>query len=183
MTINSKELYTGVISYLGIDSYQLKGFQSNVTVAVCNDPVGLLPNWMFRADMMSVILTGKRCFDVVYHRNDDAISSIVCTPMNEAIISLEERDSYAAHSFNRDLPNSTLALLAAGSITESLEIDHQQKNVAMKPLLGFFSIPEPGKNFIFPSKELIEGHRFHEMLASVAHVMRRDHHPAPSMGR
>lgn len=183
MTINSKELYSGLISYLGIDSYQLKGFQSNVTVAVSNDPVGLLPNWMFRADMMSVILTGKRCFDVVYQRNDDAISSLVFSSMQDAVISLEERESYLAHEFYKDLPNSTLALLAAGSITESLDIDHEQKKVAIKPLIGFFSIPEPGKNHIFPSREMIEGHRFHEMLSSVAHVMRRDLHPSPTMGR
>ena len=183
MTNKTKELYSGLIQFLCINSYRVDTFKSTVTVEKCNDEIGLLPNWMFRADMMSVILTGKRCFDVVYQRNDDAISSLVCTPMSEAVIGLEEKDSYTQHPYFSDIPNSTLALLAAGSITDSLSIDHDARSVSIKPILGFFRMPEPGENLIFPSKEFIEGHKFHEMISSVSHLLKRDRQPAPSLGR
>ena len=63
-------------------------------------------------------------------------------------------------------------LIASLAVTESLEIDHQKKEVMIKPINGFFNMPGNGQTLSFPNIQVIEAHRFHDMLQAVRPLMR-----------
>lgn len=169
-----KEIHGEMISHLGIDQYKISTFAPNITLSKCNDENGLLPNWMFRADMISSMLIGRRCFDVAYIRNDEAISYLSYVDMEEAVLSLPEKDSYLNFPFFPDIPKSFKSLITALAITESLEIDHNKKEVAIKPIIGFFQMPKHGQTLVYPTIQALEAHRFHDLLQSVKPLMRLD---------
>lgn len=177
ITKSPKEIHQDMISHLGIDQYRISTFPQNVTLQKCNDGNGLLPNWMFRVDMITSILFGKRCFDVAYIRNDEAISYLSYVDMPEAILSLPEKESYLNFPVMTDCPESLRLLVVALAITESLDIDHVKKEVTIKPVVGFFQMPNNGQTLVFPSIQALEAHRFHDFIQSVKPLMRPEKVP------
>ncbi|MFK4132082.1 hypothetical protein ACI2KR_07265 [Pseudomonas luteola] len=178
-----ENLFSHLISFLDLNEYRVKGFSEGVTLSLCNDSLGLLPNWMFRADMISVMLQGKRCFDVIYERNSNAISSLAFTEFSLSTAPLHTKETYLEYPFAEDMPASLRSLIASLAVTESLGIDKNLRQVDIKPLSGFFAMPSEGQSLNFPSLLAIEGKLFHEMVQKVMHVIKLEHEPEHRLER
>jgi hypothetical protein len=178
-----EHLFAGLISYMNISEFSLRGFDKAVTLSLCNDELGLLPNWMFRADMISVMLTQKRAFDVIYERNDNAVSLLTFESPQNSMASLDVRDSYSDVPHYSDMPSSLLNLIAAQAISDSLRIDQQNRQVEILPLVGFFKLPENGQGLRFPSLLAIEGHLLSKLGQKVRLTMNRIYENNLSMVR
>lgn len=172
LTSNPKKMLADVLDNLGVSKYRVSTFPQNVLLEKCNDERGLLPNWMFRTDMISAMLLGTRVFNAVYLRNDDAISYLSYVDFEEAVLGMAEKESYLNFPFKEDLPNSMGILMTSLAVTESLDIDHEKKEVMIKSVVGFFNMPGNGQTLGFPNIQVIEAHRFHDMLQAVRPLMR-----------
>lgn len=172
-----EDIFEGLISYMNIDGYGVKGFDKAVTLSHCNDELGLLPNWMFRADMISVMLTKNRCYDVIYERNDDAISLLTHINPQSSLASLEVQESYNQYPCSVDMPKSLRALISSLAITDSMKIDREARQIEILPLIGFFKLPENGKALVFPSILAIEGHLFNQLGQTIKNVMTKVNEP------
>jgi hypothetical protein len=180
---NHENIFAALISYMNISEFSVKGFDKAVTLALCNDELGLLPNWMFRADMISVMLTQTRAFDVVYERNDEAISLLTFDSLHTSTASLDVKETYLEYPCTTEIPSSLLNLMASYAITESLRIDKDNRQVEILPLVGFFKLPENGNTVAFPSLLAIEGHLLNKLGQNVQYVMNRMYEPSPNLVR
>lgn len=178
-----EELFAGLIAYMDISEHTVKGFDPAVTLSLCNDELGLLTNWMFRADMISVMLMEKRCFDVIYQRNDDAISMLSFEGRRESEASLLIKDSYDEYPYDGDIPKSLLSLISALAVTDSLKIDRDRRQVEILPFTGFFKLPEHGQPMAFPSLLAIEGYMLNQMGQIVKHNMGMTLQPGMGLSR
>lgn len=169
-----KKMHANILNHLKIDQYRVSSFSQNVALSKCNDELGLLPNWMFRADMISSMLLNERISDVAYIRNDEAISYLSFVDINEAVLSLAEKESYLNFSCSGKITTSLKMLISGLAITESLEINHEKREVSIKPIVGFFNMPANGQTLVFPSIQAIEAHRLHDMLQEIKPLMKLD---------
>lgn len=179
----ANNLYTRVVDELGIDDFQIGNFE-DVDCPISNvvEPTGFLPQWMLKADEISMTLFNTRIWDVRYISTSDSLCEIIPS-LPEATDGVFDPASYDQYPIDNDIKPGLVYLIAKLSVVESLDINFSEKTCKLKPLIGRYLFSEPVNNLKLinlPSPAQLSIQNFGNFLATIRPTLQR-FIPAPKV--
>ncbi|KAA1254679.1 hypothetical protein F0M16_10455 [Vibrio cholerae] len=154
--IEAQKIFEMILKRKGIADYgyndeSLKDFEPAIKLSFFNSNDAFLPSWMLRSDEISVMMSGKRLWDVLYRGNASAMMGYTTTPIKHG---MEIPDSYKKYDVatSDDIPFALKVLMCQLALQQRLVLKDRKFNVQND--VGFYlagnGTVEDGETIEFP---------------------------------